>query len=226
MARILVIDDEPQLRALLETALGRDGHSVRTAGSAAQAERDGLDWADVILLDVMMPGEDGFAFARRVRERVSCPIVFLTARDAPRDVLYGLAQGGDDYLAKPFDLDVLRARIGAHLRREARRAAPRQVLRLGDLALDIGARALRTDAGAVPLTRGEYAICETLARHRGMTFTREQLLTAAFGYESESDAQAVTEHIRNIRAKLRAAGQPSPIETVWGIGYRWKRDGE
>ena len=113
----------------------------------------------------------------------------------------------------------LRARVAAHLRREQR--TPHARLRRGELDFDLGERAVYWKDTPLKLTKGEYAICEYLAMHPGQTFSKEQLYEAAFGYDGEADASAVTEHIKNIRAKLRPAGE-SPIETVWGVGYKWK----
>lgn len=127
--------------------------------------------------------------------------------------------GGDDYITKPFRIAELRARVAAHLRREQR--TPHTRLRRGELDFDLGERAVLRQDAPLRLTRSEYAICEHLAMHPGQTFSKEQLYEAAFGYDGEADPSAVTEHIKNIRAKLRTAGV-NPIETVWGVGYKWK----
>ena len=208
MAHILVVDDDRDLCALLRTALERDGHQVSTRLSGDQVDEAACRWADCILLDVMMPGEDGFATCRRVRGLADCPILFLTAKTGEADVLTGLGLGGDDYLTKPFRVAELRARVAAHLRR-------------GGLDFDLGERAVFCQDAPIKLTRSEYAICEHLAMRPGQTFSKEQLYEAAFGYDGTADASAVTEHIKNIRAKLRPAGI-NPIETVWGVGYKWK----
>ena len=167
----------------------------------------------------MMPGEDGFALCRRIRSLADCPILFLTAKTEEADVLTGLGLGGDDYITKPFRIAELRARVAAHLRREQR--TPHTRLRRGELDFDLGERAVYWQDAPLRLTRSEYTICEHLAMHPGQTFSKEQLYEAAFGYDGEADASAVTEHIKNIRAKLRTAGV-NPIETVWGVGYKWK----
>lgn len=219
MANILAIDDDRDLCTLLKTALERDGHTVETRTSGTQLTDTLCRWADCILLDVMMPGEDGFALCRRIRSLVDCPILFLTAKTEESDVLTGLGLGGDDYITKPFRIAELRARVAAHLRREQR--TPHTRLRRGELDFDLGERAVYWQDAPLRLTRSEYAICEHLATHPGQTFSKEQLYEAAFGYDGEADASAVTEHIKNIRAKLRTAGV-NPIETVWGVGYKWK----
>lgn len=219
MAHILVVDDDGDLRALLKTALERDGHQVSLLDRGGAVSEAHCRWADCILLDVMMPGEDGFATCRRIRALAACPILFLTAKTEEDDVLTGLGLGGDDYLSKPFRIAELRARVAAHLRRENR--APAARIRRGGLDFDLTARQVCFGDKALPLTRGEYDICVHLASHPGQTFTKEQIYEAVFGFDGTGEDSAVTEHIKNIRAKLRAVGE-SPIETVWGVGYRWK----
>ena len=219
MAHILAVDDDADLRALLKTALERDGHQVTALPGGAAVTAEHCRWADCILLDVMMPGENGFATCRRVRDLADCPILFLTAKTGEADVLTGLGLGGDDYLTKPFRVAELRARVAAHLRREGR--TPRTRLRRGGLDFDLGERAVYAGETPVRLTRGEYAICAHLATHPGQTFTKEQLYEAVFGFDGTGEDSAVTERIKNIRAKLRAVGE-NPIETVWGVGYKWK----
>ena len=221
MAHILVVDDDGDLCALLKTALERDGHQVSACRDGRRVDEAACRWADCILLDVMMPGEDGFALCRRIRDLADCPILFLTARTGEADVLTGLGVGGDDYLTKPFRIAELRARVAAHLRRQQR--APHSLLRRGVLDFDLRQRAVLWQGQSLRLTKSEYAICEHLAMHPGQTFSKEQLYEAAFGFDGTADAAAVTEHIKNIRAKLRAA-QADPIETVWGVGYKWKSE--
>lgn len=221
MAHILVVDDDGDLCALLKTALERDGHQVSACRDGRRVDEAACRWADCILLDVMMPGEDGFALCRRIRDLADCPILFLTAKTQEADVLTGLGVGGDDYLTKPFRIAELRARVAAHLRRQQR--PPHSLLRRGGLDFDLRQRAVLWQGQPLRLTKSEYAICEQLAMHQGQTFSKEQLYEAAFGFDGTADAAAVTEHIKNIRAKLRAA-QADPIETVWGVGYKWKSE--
>ena len=225
MASVLVVDDNPDLCILLKTALERDGHRVETRNAGADLTEALCRWSDCILLDVMMPDEDGFAVCRRIREQTDAPILFLTARTDEASVLEGLGIGGDDYLAKPFRVEELRARVAAHLRRQSRTPAHRMV-RSG-VAFDLTARSAAVEGKALPLTRSEYAICEYLALHAGQTFTKEQIYEAVFGIDGTADDTAVTQHIKNIRAKLRAVGVPEPeklLNTVWGVGYRWKSE--
>lgn len=219
MAHILVVDDDKDLCALLRTALERDGHQVSTRLSGREVDESACRWVDCILLDVMMPGEDGFALCRRIRALADCPILFLTAKTEETDVLTGLGLGGDDYLSKPFRIAELRARVAAHLRRESR--APRSRIRRGGLDFDLEERAVYCGEEPLHLTRSEYAICAHLAAHPAQTFTKEQIYEAVFGFDGTADSSAITEHIKNIRAKLRAVGL-SPIQTVWGVGYKWE----
>ena len=221
MANIIAVDDDADVRSLLTTALQRDGHIVKTfpAGSGLTAES--CRWADCILLDVMMPGEDGFAACRRIRSIADCPILFLTARTEETDIIRGLGLGGDDYLMKPFRVTELRARVNAHLRRERR--TPHSRIRKGELDFDLKERLVYHNEIPIRLTRSEYAICEYLAVHAGQSFSKEQIYEAVFGFDGTADDSAITEHIKNIRAKLRTVGC-EPIETVWGVGYKWKRE--
>lgn len=219
MANILAVDDDRDLCTLLKTALERDGHTVETRCAGADVTAALCRWADCILLDIMMPGEDGFATCRRIRALAACPILFLTAKTEEADVLTGLGLGGDDYLSKPFRIAELRARVAAHLRRESR--APRSRIRRGGLDFDLEERAVYCGEEPLHLTRSEYAICAHLAAHPAQTFTKEQIYEAVFGFDGTADSSAITEHIKNIRAKLRAVGL-SPIQTVWGVGYKWE----
>ena len=222
MANILAIDDDRDLCTLLKTALERDGHTVETRTSGTQLTDTLCRWADCILLDVMMPGEDGFAVCRRIRAETDAPILFLTARTDEPSVLTGLGIGADDYLSKPFRIAELRARVNAHLRRQNR--APQHRLVRGGICFDLAAKSAAVGCTALPFTKSEYAICEFLALHAGQTFGKEQIYEAVFGYDGTADDTAITQHIKNIRAKLRAAGLASPetvLKTVWGVGYLW-----
>ena len=222
MANILAVDDDRDLCTLLKTALERDGHTVETRCAGADVTAALCRWADCILLDIMMPGEDGFATCRRIRTLTEAPILFLTARTDEPSVLTGLGIGADDYLSKPFRLAELRARVNAHLRRQNR--APQHRLVRGGICFDLAAKSAAVGGTQLPFTKSEYAICEFLALHAGQTFGKEQIYEAVFGYDGTADDTAITQHIKNIRAKLRTAGLASPetvLKTVWGVGYLW-----
>ena len=225
MANILAVDDNLEVCTLIRTALERDGHRVETRQAGGALTEALCRWADCILLDVMMPGEDGFAVCRRIRSLTEAPILFLSARTDEPAVLEGLGIGADDYLQKPFRVAELRARVAAHLRRQNRTPAHRLVR--GGVAFDLSAKSAAVGETPLPLTRSEYAICEYLALYAGQTFTKEQIYEAVFGIDGTADDTAVTQHIKNIRAKLRAAGIAAPemmLKTVWGVGYRWKSE--
>lgn len=219
MIRILAVDDDREILMLMKRALEREGYEVDTVGDPNTLQTESLERYQLILLDVMMPGTDGFTLCRRIRELVDCPILFVTAKTEEKDLMYGLGIGGDDYIVKPFGIGELRARVAAHLRRENREK--RHVMRMGDLAFSLQAKQLFYKEQEISLTKSEYAICEYLALNRGCVFSKEQIYEHVFGYDGEADSSAITEHVKNIRAKLQKYGE-TPIETVWGIGYRWK----
>lgn len=219
MTKILAIDDDLGILNLIQRSLGKEGYEVTVLDDPLKIRAESLNQYHLILLDVMMPGNDGFTLCRCIREQVDCPILFLTARTEEQDVMKGLGVGGDDYLFKPFGIGELRARVAAHLRRERRER--RHVLTIGEVQFSLQAHQMLCREQAVALTKSEYAICEYLALNRGQVFSREQIYEHVFGYDGEADSSAITEHIKNIRAKLQKHGI-SPIETVWGIGYKWK----
>lgn len=218
MAHILVLDDDADIRAMIATALERDGHQLCCLEDGTKMTQAHCRWADCILLDVMMPGEDGFSVCRRIRSFVDCPILFLTAKSQEADIITGLGLGGDDYLCKPFRLSELRARVNAHLRRQQR--TPHSRMLRGAYAFDMGSKEVFYQEQPLRLTKSEYAICEYLSLHAGQTLSKEQIYEAVFGFDGTADNSAITEHIKNIRAKLRDA-DPTVIKTVWGEGYRW-----
>ena len=222
MYKILIVDDEPDVVSLIKDYLELNGYETLTAYNGEKAMALALQQPDLILLDVNMPHMDGLAVCRGIRDYVSCPILFLTAKTAEADVITGLGLGGDDYLTKPFRLAELRARVNAHLRRQSR--TPRSCLRRGELDFDLTGQTVSCRGQAVRLTKSEFVICQHLALRPGQTFTKEQLYEAVFGFDGTGDDSAITEHIKNIRAKLRTVGQ-EPVETVWGVGYKWKKDG-
>lgn len=219
MIRILAVDDDKEILAIEKRALEREGYVVDAVEDPAALERMELSGYRLILLDVMMPGTDGFTVCRRIRGLVDCPILFVTAKTAERDLMYGLGIGADDYILKPFGIGELRARVAAHLRREERER--KHYHWMGNLAFALQAKKLYCGEQELALTKSEYAICEYLALNRGSVFSKEQIYEHVFGYDGEADSSAITEHVKNIRAKLQKCGE-TPIETVWGIGYRWK----
>ena len=220
MMKILVVEDERLLADSLQTLLTGRGFSVDTANDGLT----GLEYAktdvyDLVILDVMMPGLDGFELVRQIRPDFDGPIIFLTARVAEEDAVAGYGLGADDYVRKPFGAAELRAKVAAHLRRERR---PRShALSFGEVRIDLGARGLAVGDEAVPLTPTEYAICEYLARHPGQVMSRAQIREAVLGWESDADDAAISMQVSRARRKLSEAGA-DPIATVWGMGYKWQ----
>ena len=220
MARLLVIDDEKAILDLVKNSLEKDGHIVTVCESVADVTINALKNYDLILLDIMMPDVDGFMFCKKIRGIVDCPILFLTAKVMETDIVYGLGIGADDYITKPFRIGELRARVTAHLRRE-RREHHNTLGFEQEIKFDLSSKELFMKGKKVDLTKSEYAICEYLARNRGQVFTREQIYEAVFGFDGNSDNSTIATHIKNIRSKLAGYGV-TPINTVWGVGYRWE----
>lgn len=222
MANILAIDDDKEILSLIKTALEREQHNVNTIHSTLLVSEKDLSFADLILLDIMMPEEDGFSFCKRIRHQVDCPILFLTAKTDESDLIHGLGLGADDYLEKPFSISVLRARVNAHVRRENRQSSGKSKIHAGLFSLDLNASQLFYKEEMIPLTKSEYSICAYLLEYAGQVFSREQIYEAVFGFDGESDESVIVEHVKNIRVKLKPYDNDT-IETVWGIGYRWKK---
>lgn len=218
MAHILAVDDEPAMLQLIRRVLEKDGHTSTLVSNAATVPTMNFSNFDLILLDIMMPGLDGFSLCRQIRSIVDCPILFLTAKTQENDIVQGLGIGADDYITKPFGMAELRARINAHLRRDTREK--KNAFSLSGVVFQLNAKEAEVDGQKLPFTKSEYEICEYLALHHGQTFTREQIYEAVFGYDGESDSSVISTHIKNIRAKL-ASSCLAPIETVWGVGYKW-----
>lgn len=226
--KILVVDDEEEIVAFISDALVDEGYQVWTANDGAEAIAAARKQPDLIILDIMLPGYDGYEVCQAIRDEVSCPIIFLSARQGEDDRVRGLATGGDDYIVKPFSIRELKARISAHLRRERRslNLHNRSLLRFGELSLDLKGHTVYWREKNIPLTGREFAILEFLALHPGQVFSREQIYEKVWGLEAAGDSTTVTEHIKKIRAKLAAAGCPAPddyLATVWGVGYKWRR---
>ena len=221
MAKILAIDDEEEILLLIKRALEKEGHEVTCISDALTFTEEEYKRYDLMLLDVMMPGIDGFTLCRKIRGLVDYPILFLTAKVMEDDMILGLNLGGDDYITKPFRIGELRARVNAHLRRE-KREKQNSVLRAG-YRFYLQSKEIYYGDKLLNLTKSEYEICEFLALNRGQVFSKERILETVYGYDSESDTAAVTEHIKNIRSKMAGCDQ-KVIETVWGIGYRWRKE--
>ena len=229
MSKILIIDDEEDLVTLLKDSLESRGHIVLTAYDGENGIKKAQEQPDIIILDIMMPGVDGYEVCRKIRDLVLCPIIFLSARQSETHKLKGLSLGGDDYLIKPFSLNELLARIDAHLRREKRAiflssSNKRVLLYFGRMTVDLKSRQVKINDNIVSLTKREFEILELLLLHPGQVFSKEQIYEKIWGYDAEGDSSTVTEHVKNIRAKIAEFDRDIEyISTVWGIGYRFNK---
>lgn len=219
MANILIIDDEDRILRVVKRILGMDQHHVTTANRFSDEIMRQLVSFDLILLDIMMPEMDGFEIMRQIRDETSAPIIFLTSKTQEEEVVYGLGLGADDYIKKPFSPEELKARIQSHLRREQR--TTKTFLSKGIYRFDLKGKKLYCQDEEINLTKGEYLICECLAKYSGQVFSKEQIFEEVFGFDKESNENTIVTHVKNIRAKLEKY-EEVPIETVWGIGYKWK----
>ncbi len=218
-AGVLVVDDDQAILVALERALPLEGFAVRTAASglaALAAVRE--QPPEVVVLDIGLPDVDGVAVTRRLRgEGADVPICILSARDEVSDRVAGLEAGADDYVVKPFALEELVARLHALLRRRPRQ--PDLVLRVGDLEVDPAGRRVRRGSRDIDLTRREFDLLETLARHAGVVLSRRQLLQLVWGYDFVADGNVVDVFVSYLRRKLEADGAPRLLHTVRGVGF-------
>lgn len=224
MRKILVIEDEERIVKLIRAYLERDGYRVLAAyDGQAGLELFHRERPALVILDLMLPGVDGLEVARRVRRESDVPLIMLTARSEEADRVAGLELGADDYISKPFSLRELVARVRAVLRRaDGLRIAQR--LERGDLIIDLEARQVELNGRPIELTPTEFDLLTALARHPGRAFDRLQLLEAIDRYPGEGFARTVDSHIKNLRKKLEPdPGAPRYIQTVHGVGYRFRR---
>lgn len=219
--KILIADDDTELLNMLKQFLEIKKYEVMTAKNGARALEMAQMQPDLILLDVNMPDLDGMEVCRRIRDKVSCPILFLTARVEEEDRVKGLLLGGDDYILKPFSLKELEARIISHLKREERRRGESKYRIYGELVIDYREKTVQVKDTYLELTRLEYGIVEFLSENPGQVFDRERIYERVCGYDGEGDSRVVTELVRRIRNKLKEHTGQEYIETVWGMGYRW-----
>ncbi len=222
---VLVVDDEPNIRELVQVALQFHGCAVTTACTGKDALRQAeSDRPDLIVLDVMLPDLDGFEVCRRLRAaKNEVPVIFLTARDTSSDTVRGLAIGGDDYVTKPFSVESLVARVRAVLRRASRTAdgegsPDTQTLRAGDLELDESRWTVQRAGTPVELSPTEFRLLAYLMRHEGRVLTREQLLENVWGWDYAGQSQIVETYVSYLRRKLDPLGPPI-IHTQRGVGY-------
>jgi len=221
---ILVVDDEPNIIELARLYLEKEGFRVAEACGGEEAMRlfDEVRPA-LIILDIMIPEPDGWEVCRRIRSRSQLPIIMLTAREDEVDKVVGLELGADDYLTKPFSPRELVARVKAVLRRALPASESREVLHVEDLVIDASRRKVTQGERDVELTPREFDLLYTLALNRGIVMSRERLLERVWGYDYYGDTRTVDVHIRHTREKLgEDSSQPRYVETVWGVGYKFR----
>jgi len=217
VAKIVVVEDEAELAAAIAARLRSEGHCVDIAGDGPQAVRlITASQPDAVVLDVMLPGFDGLEVCRRIQRDRAVPVIMLTARGSETDLVVGLEVGADDYLAKPFSMRELTARVRALLRRAERSAADQdRVLRAGQVEVDLPRRRARTDGRLVTLTATEFDLLAYLLQSPGVVRTRDEILAEVWGYRDGSGQRTVDSHVRAVRRKVGA----DIIRTVHGIGY-------
>lgn len=225
MSTILIIEDEPELVKVLRSYLEKSGFEVLTA---YRGDSGLSTWEhkrpDLVILDLNLPGMDGLDVAREIRRKSQVPILMLTARVDEPDQLIGLELGADDYVTKPFSPRLVIARVRALLRRAQPGTAAPEILRIGDLQIDLQAYLVTREGQTIELTPTEFTLLHTLAAQPGRAFTREQLIETTQGTYYEGYERTVDAHIKNLRAKIEPdPKKPKYIETVFGVGYRFAK---
>ncbi len=225
--RILVVDDEPSITEFVSYALKKEGYQTDVVDNGEDAlilaEKSPYD---LFVLDIMLPGMDGYELCRRLRSKTSAPILFLSARDTELDKVVGLEIGGDDYLAKPFGVRELIARVRALLRRgtSGDLSGTNRTITASGITLDEDAHTASGEHGEIDLTPREFELLACLMKNAGKVVSREDLLRNAWGWEYLTETKTVDTHIKRLRDKIEAAGyDPSLVETVRGYGYRFRQ---
>ena len=219
--KIMVVDDEKGVVTIMKKYFEMSGYQVITAYSGQEALKKMSCLPDIVLLDINMPDMDGLTVCQSIREYITCPILFLTARIETADKIKGFSAGADDYIVKPFDLDELGARVAAHLRRENRKQEQSALRFFNDMVIDYAKREISISGTLVSLSKKEFDIVELLSINAGQVFDRERIYDTVWGLEGDGNSDTIMEHIRKIRAKFSALSLHNYIETVWGVGYKW-----
>lgn len=225
--RILIVDDEPSITEFVSYAMQKEGYQTEVASNGEEAlEKIENAHFDLFILDIMLPGIDGYELCRRIRAKMNTPILFLSAKDSELNKVVGLELGADDYLAKPFGVRELLARTRALLRRSQanEEAAHSSEISAGGITLDEDAHTAQGDKGPIDLTPREFKLLACLMRNAGKVVSREDLLRDAWGWEYITETKTVDTHIKRLRDKIEAAGyDPKLVETVRGYGYRFQK---
>lgn len=219
--KILIIDDEEMILEMLKKCLEAEDFLVYTANSVKKALEQLSIAPDIILLDINMPEINGFELCQAIRDHITCPILFLTARVTEQDAINGFSVGGDDYITKPFHMDELLARISAHIRREKRKNTTANIKFDNELMIDYNGRMVFFQDHPLDFSNKEFEIIRLLSQNAGMVFDRETIYEKLWGYDGNGDSIVIKEHIRKIRNKLTNYTNKNYIETVWGVGYKW-----
>lgn len=226
--RVLVVDDEKTIVKGIKFSLEQDNLTVDVAYNGIDAiENAKVNKYDIIILDVMLPGLDGFAVCQQIREFSVVPIIMLTAKSDDIDKILGLEYGADDYLTKPFNVLELKARIKAIFRREQliEMGSPKaKIIKSNEIAIDKEAHTVYIGGNEVPLTSKEFDLMELFVAHPNKVYSREDLLSIIWGYEYPGDLRTVDVHVRRLREKVEPnPSEPSYIHTKWGVGYYYKQ---
>lgn len=219
--KIMIVDDEPGVVAVIQSYFEAAGYQVITAYNGSDAMKKLTLTPDLVLLDINMPDIDGLTVCQNIREYITCPILFLTARIETEDKIKGFSAGADDYIVKPFDLDELGARVAAHLRRENRKQEQSFLRFWGDMVIDYTKREISINQKQIALSKKEFDIVELLSTYAGQVFDRERIYERVWGLDSSGSSDTIMEHIRKIRSKFAKYTLHNYIETVWGVGYKW-----
>lgn len=218
--KVLLVEDDKHIARFVRKGLSENGFSVEVASHG----QEGLNFAlqrsyDLIILDILLPGIDGIELLRRMREReIRTPVIFLTAKNAERDIVYGLDLGADDYLVKPFSFNELLARIRALLRR-GKVAEPSSRLQIANLTLEVEGHRVFRDRTKIELTPKEYALLEFFMRHPGEIVARTMIMEKIFDYHFDTGTNVVDVHVSHLRNKIDKDFEPKLIHTVKGVGY-------
>lgn len=233
MERILIVEDDEKIAGLEQDYLEINGYETEILGDGSGViERLKKGGIDLVLLDVMLPGMSGYDICRRIRDEIDIPILMVTARTEPTDVIRGLGLGADDYITKPFDPSQLVARVRAHLNQYKRLTSHKEEqeesnpdeIRIQDLVIETQTWKVRKGEKEIRLPNREFELLRFMAEHPDVVFSKEQLFEAVWGFDFVSDAATVSVHVNRLREKIEDdARNPKILETVWGAGYRLNR---
>lgn len=220
--KLLLVDDEEGILQLLKDYFEILGYEIIAAKTGEEAIEKAMEYPNLILLDINLPDVDGFSVCSQIREKVSCPILFLTAKIEEQDRINGFLMGGDDYILKPFSMEELGARVMAHLRREKRSSGKKKQGGIwGNLEISYTQRKVTYGQKLVHFTKTEFDIVELLSMNPGQVFSKDHIYEKIWGLEGDGDSAIVMEHVRRIRNKFSAVSEKEYVQTVWGVGYKW-----